>query len=114
MLVHKGQKFIQTSQIDWQMVSDGIRRKITGYDEHVMAVCVEFRKGASAASHKHSHRQITHIHSGTFEVSIGGEQRILHTGDFFYIPPDIEHGVVALEEGLLIDTFVPMREDFLT
>ena len=27
--------------------------------------------------------------------------------------PDIEHGVVALEDSVLLDIFTPVREDFL-
>jgi len=31
-----------------------------------------------------------------------------------FVPPDIDHGVVALETGLLsVDVFAPARTDFL-
>jgi quercetin dioxygenase-like cupin family protein len=51
--------------------------------------------------------------SGKFEVMINGEKKILEAGDGFYIEPDVPHGAVCLEEGILIDTFSPMRQDFL-
>jgi quercetin dioxygenase-like cupin family protein len=44
---------------------------------------------------------------------INGEKKILEAGDGFYIEPDVPHGAVCLEEGILIDTFSPMRQDFL-
>ncbi len=33
-------------------------------------------------------------------------------GDGIYIEPDILHGCVCLEPGVLIDCFAPMRADF--
>lgn len=63
--------------------------------------------------HSHYHSQITSIESGLFEVEIGGEKKILKTGDVFYIPPNVVHGVVCMEEGVLLDMFSPMREDFV-
>jgi quercetin dioxygenase-like cupin family protein len=35
------------------------------------------------------------------------------SGDAFYIPPNVIHGAVCLEAGVLIDVFSPMREDFI-
>ena len=37
----------------------------------------------------------------------------LHAGDGYYVAPSLPHGFVCLEAGVLIDTFTPMREDFL-
>jgi quercetin dioxygenase-like cupin family protein len=46
-------------------------------------------------------------------VEIGGEKKVLRAGDAFYIPPNVLHGAVCLEPGVLIDIFSPMREDFI-
>ena len=43
----------------------------------------------------------------------GEETKIISEGDAYYIAPDEWHGCVCLEEGILIDTFSPMRADFL-
>jgi quercetin dioxygenase-like cupin family protein len=37
----------------------------------------------------------------------------LEAGDGYYVAPDELHGCVCLEAGILIDTFSPMRADFL-
>ncbi|MCV6038519.1 cupin domain-containing protein, partial [Escherichia coli] len=34
-------------------------------------------------------------------------------GDTMYKEPNIEHGCVCLKAGVLIDTFTPMRKDFV-
>ena len=46
-------------------------------------------------------------------MNIGGEKKVQKTGDVFMIEPNIEHGVIALEDSALIDVFNPHREDFL-
>lgn len=105
--------FIKSDAIAWETVGEGVRRKIMAYDEKLMLVRVEFAKESIGTLHQHYHSQITHVESGAFEVSIDGVKKILRGGDAFYIPPNLMHGCVCLEEGVLIDVFSPMREDFL-
>jgi quercetin dioxygenase-like cupin family protein len=105
--------FIQSADIQWETVGEGVRRKIMAYDEHLMLVRVEFSKDSIGHLHQHVHSQITHVESGAFEVSIDGEKKILRGGDAFIIPTNLVHGCVCLEAGVLIDVFSPMREDFV-
>ena len=39
---------------------------------------------------------------------------MVRKGDTLYKLPNVEHGCVCLEEGVLLDFFTPMREDFVT
>lgn len=105
--------FIGNRDIPWEQVDTGVKRKIMTYDDKLMIVKVQFDKGGIGTLHQHYHTQITHIESGVFEVEIGAEKKILMAGDAFYIPPNVMHGVVCLEAGVLIDAFSPMREDFI-
>ena len=105
--------FIISNKIPWESVDNGVERKILGYDEQLMMVNVRFEKGAVGTLHHHVHRQISYVQSGRFEVSIDGIKKILEQGDCFFVAPDLEHGVVALEKGMLVDIFTPARKDFL-
>ena len=105
--------FIEDSQVPWQAVGKGVKRKIMAYDKSLMVVKVAFEAGGIGSVHEHYHSQITHVESGRFEVEIGGEKKILSGGDAYYIPPHVLHGAVCLEDGVLIDVFSPMREDFV-
>ena len=105
--------FVESKKHDWVLVGEGVRRKILGYDPKILMACVEFKKGAIGSLHKHPHTQVTYIEHGSFEVMIGDSKKVLTAGDCFYIPPDVEHGVVALEESRLVDVFTPVRDDFL-
>ncbi|MEO6612244.1 MAG: cupin domain-containing protein [Chitinophagaceae bacterium] len=105
--------FIENRDIPWEHVDPTVKRKIMSYDDKLMVVKVAFKKGGVGSLHQHYHSQITHIESGIFEVEIGEEKKVLSAGDAFYIPPNVLHGAVCLEEGVLIDVFSPMREDFI-
>ena len=97
----------------WEVVGPGVSRRILGFDKELMLVCARFESGAVGALHHHPHRQVTYVASGRFEVEIDGAKRTLGTGDSFFVAPDLVHGAVALEPGVLVDVFTPAREDFL-
>lgn len=105
--------FVKDSEIKWEMVGEGVRRKIMAYDDSLMLVRVQFEKGSIGNLHNHHHSQITHVEKGAFEVEIDKQKKILRAGDAFYIPPHVPHGCVCIEEGVLIDVFSPLREDFV-
>ena len=83
------------------------------YDGLLMMVKVKFDKGAVGSMHEHYHSQATYVVSGKFELTIGDKKEILSAGDGYYVAPDELHGCVCLEAGILIDTFSPVRADFL-
>jgi quercetin dioxygenase-like cupin family protein len=106
-------KFQLANEIAWENPDKGIHRQILGYDGQLMVVRVDFEKGAVGNEHVHFHSQASYVVSGKFEVNVDGEKRVLGPGDGFYVAPDLNHGAVCLEAGTLIDTFSPMRLDFV-
>ena len=106
-------RFIRGAERRREELGGGVRRQILGYDDAMMMVRVDFEAGAVGDPHRHPHRQVSYVETGRFEVEIGGERHALVAGDSFFVPPGVEHGVVALEAGTLIDVFAPAREDFL-
>lgn len=107
-------EFLFGDEIEWEEVAPGMKRQIMGYDGKIMMVKVQFEKGGVGEIHEHHHSQVTYVVSGKFEMTIGNEKKILKGGDAFYIPPHVLHGCVCLEDGVLIDVFSPVREDFLS
>ncbi len=97
----------------WEDLGNGVSRQIMGWDEKLMMVKVRFEKGAVGAPHQHFHSQTTYCNSGKFEFTINGDKQVINAGDGLYIEPNVLHGAVCLEEGILIDVFSPAREDFL-
>ncbi len=91
----------------------GVSRQILGFNDHLMMVKVIFSKGAIGALHTHVHTQTTYCAGGSFEFRIGEKTIVIKEGDGVYIPSGALHSVVCLEAGVLVDTFNPLREDFL-
>jgi quercetin dioxygenase-like cupin family protein len=53
------------------------------------------------------------VESGAFEFTIDGVTKIVRAGDVLMKVPNVEHGCKCIEDGVLIDTFTPMRSTFL-
>ncbi|MDE8555022.1 cupin domain-containing protein [Pantoea vagans] len=91
----------------------GVTRRVLAHGGTMMAVEVHFEKGATGPLHHHPHEQLTCVLSGRFAFTIEGETREVAAGDTLYKAPNVLHGCVCLEAGVLLDTFTPQREDFL-
>ncbi len=91
----------------------GVERKILAHTNELMCVENYFKEGAVGALHHHPHTQITYVVSGQFEFEIDGVKKIVNPGDTMLKKDSVEHGCVCLKEGVLLDIFTPMREDFI-
>lgn len=99
--------------LSWSEPSPGNRRAVLSHRPEMMLVAFSFDKGAVGALHSHPHTQVSYVAKGVFEVTVDGLTTTLPAGSSFIVAPNLVHGVVALEDGLLIDTFTPRRDDFL-
>lgn len=106
-------KFLLGEEMPWEVVGEGVKRKIMAYDNNIMLVNVSFDEGGVGPQHAHHHSQTTYVVSGEFDVTIEGETKTLKAGDAFYIPPHEMHGAICKKAGILIDVFSPIREDFM-
>lgn len=105
--------FQHEADFAWEATEPGVKRKIMAYGPDLMIVRVVFEAGAVGKAHQHPHRQGSYVESGVFDVTIDGKTERLVAGDTFFVPADLVHGVVAVEAGQLIDSFTPMRTEFL-
>jgi quercetin dioxygenase-like cupin family protein len=105
--------FVRDAAVDWEDLGAGVRRKLLGYDGTLMMTRVAFERGAVGAPHSHPHHQCAVVESGSFDVTIEGRTQRLGPGDGYIVPSGAVHGVVAVEPGMLLDVFTPIREDFL-
>lgn len=107
------QEFFFGSETPWEELGPKLRRQIMGYDDKIMLVKVDFKAGGVGEMHQHYHSQVTYVESGEFQMTIGDKVHIIKGGDSYYIPPHVMHGCTCLKDGVLIDVFSPMREDFV-
>ena len=93
---------------------ENVSIRILSYSKNLMAAELLFPKGAVGAKHSHPHEQIGYLISGRLIYQEeGSPDRILETGDTYYVAPNVVHGVEILEDTKLLDIFTPMREDFV-
>ena len=107
--------FVYDADNEWERTQDPgeVYRKVMGYNDNLMMVKVKFTKGSQGKAHSHPHCQITYVESGVFEFFIGPDTMIVRAGDVLMKEPNVIHGCTCLEDGMLIDTFTPMRATFL-
>jgi quercetin dioxygenase-like cupin family protein len=109
----KGEPFAADAELGWVDSAPGIRRKVLCHDDSVMLVRFAFQAGAVGVEHSHPHKQVSVIESGRFDVTIAGETKRLGPGDSYLVAPNLLHGAAAVEAGVIVDVFLPAREDFL-
>lgn len=107
-------KFIPADSQEWEVFGPGLECKILGYNDDLMVVRVKFVKDGLAAMHSHPHTQSSYIASGKFEFTVDGEMRVVQEGDGVLIKPNQLHACRCLEPGIVIDTFSPLRQDFIS
>ena len=96
-----------------QDLGGGVSRRVFAYTPTLMTVAVSFEKGSVGALHSHPHCQNTYILSGRFRFTVDGKEVEVAEGDTLAFPANSIHGSLCLEAGTLLDTFTPMREDFI-
>lgn len=109
----KGDNFVFGDSAPLKPAGEGVLRKVLAYSDDLMLCELHFETGAIGSLHSHPHQQITYIVSGAFEFNVNGIKRIVRGGDSLYKEPNVVHGAVCLEAGVLLDVFTPMRDDFV-
>lgn len=98
---------------EWRQVAAGIRRKVLTPGVQIMSMLVEFQQGGFGPEHAHPHEQLGFVIEGKVEMVIAGERRVISAGEQVYIPGNVPHSILAMENSLILETFTPLREDLL-
>mgnify|MGYP003592721553 CR=1 FL=1 len=97
-------------------IGPGRKRRLL-HTDRLMMVVIDCEDGPAAkpdAPHTHPHEQVTYVAEGEVLFFIGTESRRLSAGDMVAVPPDQPHGIQPMTSRVrLIDTFTPLRQDFL-
>jgi quercetin dioxygenase-like cupin family protein len=81
--------------------------------ESLMTCWIAMEPGAIVAEHSHVNEQLGVVVEGSISITAAGETREMVAGDAYVVPSDLAHSGVAGEEGvLLVETFVPIREEY--
>lgn len=111
--MNQSEHFLFAQNTEIEDLGGGLKRQMLGFNQELMMVKVWFEKGAIGYNHSHPHSQVTYVIEGEFHFNIAGETKILRPGDSCMIPPNADHGATCPTGGILIDSFSPMRNDFV-
>jgi quercetin dioxygenase-like cupin family protein len=79
----------------------------------MMLSLVDLEPNSVVEEHSHPHEQVGMVLEGRAIFFIGGEQKTLQPGDFYRIPGNVRHRVVALDQPVkALDIFTPVREEY--
>ena len=70
-------------------------------------------KGGAVPSHKHINEQVATVEKGALKFDLDGQEIVVSSGQSLAIPPNVPHGVVALEDTIVVDVFTPRRQDWI-
>ena len=73
----------------------------------------EIKAGSQLPGHSHVHEQTSQITEGKFEITIGQDISVLQQGKIAIIPSNTEHSGRAITDCKIVDTFYPLREDYM-
>jgi quercetin dioxygenase-like cupin family protein len=106
-------QLLRWADIKEERLNDKISRKLAvGQNEMVGRLWLA--KGAVVPPHKHVSEQITMVVSGALRFAIGGKDITVRAGEVLVIPPNVVHSAEALEDTDDIDSFSPLRLDWLS
>ena len=88
------------------------RKMIIGKNE--MLALFFLKKDCIIPVHRHHNEQFSFVLKGILLFRNGdGRSTRVCADEVIHIPPNIEHGVKALEDSVSLDIFSPIREDWL-
>ena len=95
---------------------EGAQRRLA-VNENLMMVIFDFDDGPQTEPekpHSHPHEQTSYIAEGEINFFMGDECQHLRPGDMVSIPSNMPHAIQLLTEHVrLVDSFTPLRQDFL-
>lgn len=105
--------FFESNQNDRQEIFPGVTISTMSGEKMMLSHAV-LEPNAVVRKHSHPHEQVGIVLEGSAQFRIGSEEKTLKTGDMYVIPGDVEHEVVAGNEGVVaLDIFHPIREEYL-
>ena len=108
---------LKFDEVPYEVVREGLQRKII-HTDNLMNVLIDFTDGPweePEPPHSHPHEQTSYVAEGEILFLCEGEpDQHLKAGDMFAVPSGRPHTIQLLtKRARLVDSFNPLREDFL-
>ena len=87
------------------------RQMISGENATISQLVL--KKGATVPRHSHVNEQYSWILSGALNFVFDDREILVGAGEILFIPANVAHSAVALEDTVDVDIFAPRREDWI-
>jgi unsaturated pyranuronate lyase len=109
---------MRNSLFDWEKIQaktiiPGFRAKFV-HSANMTFALWDIDAGGKLPEHSHPHEQVVHQLEGELELTIEGVTTVLRPGTVAVIPSHAVHSGRALTACRAMDTFYPLREDYMT
>ena len=91
----------------------GVNFDVLAMGQKSMVTKMNYKVGDNVPKHSHPNEQSGYVISGKYRIQYQNYNEILLPGDSYSIPENIEHSLVVIEAGEVIDVFTPIRQDYL-
>lgn len=103
--------FFDLDSLPMQYIAPGFNCKLIHTGTNTVNV-ITVTAGSTVELHQHPHLQLSLVLAGSFNMTVGEQTQILHSGQYCLIPGGIYHGGTAITDCKLIDLFSPERKDY--
>ena len=91
----------------------GVSFEVLAVGQKSMVTQMNYKVGDKVPLHSHPNEQSGYVISGKYRIQYLNINEILNPGDSYSIPANIEHSWEVIENGEVIDTFTPPRQDYI-
>jgi len=100
------------AQIEPERMNDLITRQMVN-GENATVSRLLLSRGAVVPRHSHVSEQYTMIFAGALKFVFDDREVVVNAGEVLYIPANVPHSAVAMEDTVDFDIFAPRREDWI-
>jgi quercetin dioxygenase-like cupin family protein len=99
-------------QIEKEKMTDLITRQMVNGENATISRLL-LAKGAVVPRHSHISEQYSLITAGALKFIFDDREVVVNAGEVLYIPANLPHSAVAMEDTVDLDFFAPRREDWI-
>ena len=99
-------------KVETERLSNTITRQMLN-GAHTTVARIFLAKGAVVPRHQHVSEQFSLILSGALRFIFDDQELVVGAGQMVFIPSNVPHAAVALEDTVDLDIFSPRREDWI-
>ena len=104
--------FSSFNKITAKQLAEGVDLRAISGDKMTLTL-FSLSEGVAIPEHSHPHEQIGTVLSGSMELIIGEEKKIVTKGDLWWIPSNVTHRGKCVEgPAEVLEVFSPVREDY--